>query len=129
MAVTRWRLYDPFTTDEFVFPRNPEEDGEPSDELPFTTQPTTAADGTSYFFAGVPKARERTWTFKILSKSERDAWRAWIGVSKPYQVKLTTDLGDEVWIIIDKWTPKRKRTAKHELREDVTVHAFEVPPP
>lgn len=124
MPAWRWTLYDPNLTETFEFEYNPSEGGFPSLAKNVTSEGTVAPDGRIILYEGARAAQEIDWKGVFLTKDERDNFIAWY--EKPYQVKLTDDLGEERWIYIDRLVPVRKHVVNREVKYEYTLHAYVV---
>lgn len=124
MAVQRWTLYDPATSETYTFPRNPSEVTMPGIKTGVTFSNTSAPEGEGHtlVFAGQEAPGEFDCKGVFLTKAERDAIMAW--VRKKNQVLLTDDLDEEYWVWFDSLTMPRKNTVNHELRITYSLHGY-----
>lgn len=120
--MSRWTLYDPYLADTLTFVTSPKEGGEPTRAKKITTDHTTAGHPITYEGARPPD--EISFKGVVRSTADRDTLMGWAG--KPYQVKLTNDLGEERWIWIDMFTPTRKRVASRPFKAEYDIHGFVV---
>lgn len=123
--VTRWTLYDPMLNVTFTFPRNPK----PGDNAAVvgvdknvSQDPPSASDGKPIVFEGAQPQPTPQFKGVCLTLAERDDLKTW--ARKRYQVRLTTDLGDQLWIYITKVAFTRKNTSNHEVHLDYTIDAI-----
>lgn len=119
---SRWKVYDPYTADEWTFAMNPSEVVQPDQKKNVSSIGTTASDGRTIMYEGQKPPDELSWKGVILSRAERDIFLLWF--AKPYQLRLTDDLGEEYWVYLDKFTPRRKRVVNRELKIEYDMHAF-----
>lgn len=107
--VVRWRIYDPVEDETLEFPVNPSEGSLPSLERHFTSELTT--NGRRILFEGDSDRSEVSFSGFLLYEEDYQWFLTWY--SNKYQVKLTDDLGNETWIYLTSFVPKRKRSSHY----------------
>jgi hypothetical protein len=120
-GVVRWRFDDPVSLASYVFEINPNDGGSPDFQKNFSYANTSAADGKTLIYEGRDKAQKFDFSGVILSQAHYDAFVEWW--DKRYQVKITDDLGREFYVIIESFTPTRKRSALYPWKHDFKVSA------
>lgn len=110
MAVVRWTLWDPVLGTTLTFPVNPSESFLPQREKQMVTEKTTA--GVLVAFEGEESPQEFNFSGTFLDESSYDFMVTWF--EKRYQLRLTDDLGNQFWVYLKAFRPKRKRASNHE---------------
>lgn len=116
MALVRWTLWDPNINQTFTFHLNPSEGGDFGIDKNFGWTETLAPDGDPIFYQGQNNPQETSVKGVFLSLEQRNNMMAWAG--KNTQLKLTNDLGEEMWIYIRKLTPRRKHVVSRPYKAD-----------
>jgi len=109
MAVVRWSLWDPELGTNLEFPINPTESFLPQREKDLSTQMTT--QGSLVAFEGNDKPSEFNFSGTFLNETSFIFMNTWF--NKRYQLQLTDDLGNEYWIYLKSFSPKRKRSSNY----------------
>ena len=110
MSVVRWTLWDPVLGTTLTFPINPAESFLPHREKEFTLQTTT--QGKLLAFEGNEKAQEFNFSGTFLDQNSYNFMVNWF--NKRYQLRLTDDLGNQFWIYLKSFSPKRKRSSNYK---------------
>jgi hypothetical protein len=110
--VVRWRIFDPDTDETWVFPMNPKSGALPARERPIAQQAVSATDSKAVLlFEGSENARTIGWDGTILTQEFYEAMLDWFDTR--HQVRLTDDLGQQWWVYLTKFTPKRINRHSH----------------
>lgn len=107
MAVVRWTLFDPVLNTTLTFPMNPNEGSLPQREKNFTMEHTTAPDGKFIAFEGAEAPVNFNFSGTLLDQDGYTFMVTWF--NKKYQLRLTDDLGNQYWVYLKRFSPKRKR--------------------
>lgn len=110
--VVRWKFFDPILDDNFEFPINPSDGGLPSYEKNISGEMTTARDGKRILFEGTSQPMDISFSGTLLEIEDFNWFISWY--NKKYQVLLTDDLGNDTWVYLTQFTPKRKRSFQHD---------------
>lgn len=119
MSVTRWTFEDLVLDEEYQFEINPNDDGSPVLAKHVNYQNTCAPDGKTLVFEGRDEPQTGAFSGTILSEDHYDAMVTWF--KKRHQIRVTDDLGRQMWIYITKFTPKRVRSAVHPWKHTYSV--------
>jgi len=119
--VVRWLFEDTATAESYTFEVNPRAGGSPSYKKTISYQNTSAPDGKTLVFEGLDAAQEIEWEGVILQETQYDAFLTWY--QKRRQIRLTDDLGRQMWIYIKSFEPKRRRGQSHPWLHDYTITA------
>jgi hypothetical protein len=111
MAVIKWTLWDPVLGTTLTFPINPAEGFLPEREKTFTMEHTTAPNGKFIAFEGPETSIAFNFSGTFLEESSYDFMISWF--NKKYQLRLTDDLGNEYWVYLKKFSPKRRRSSNY----------------
>ncbi len=107
MPVQRWELYDPIDDETLVLHMNPPEvDDHEGGSRNFTFEETCAPDGRTVIFEGQEEVKRLDWDGKCRVASDWTnlvAWRL-----KRHQIRVTDDLGRQVWVLIQSISGRRK---------------------
>lgn len=109
MAVVRWTLWDPVLGTTLEFPINPAQSFLPQREKSFSTETTTA--GQVVAFEGEERPNEFDFSGTFLNETSYNFMNTWF--DKRYQLLLTDDLGNEIWIYLKSFLPERKRSSNY----------------
>lgn len=107
--VVRWQVYDPYLGTE-EFPLNPSEVDLPPLEKDITTRHTTA-NNKAVLFEGNGEPTEFKFNGVLFEEADYDWFVTWY--NKKYQVRVTDDLGQEFWIYLQSFRPRRRRSFHH----------------
>ena len=119
--VVRWTFEDQTVPETYTFHVNPNDGGSPGWKKSITYQNTSAPDGKTLVFEGLPEIQELEFSGIILEEAHYNAFLEWW--EKKRQVLLTDDLGREMWIYITAFEPKRIRRRSHPWAHEYTVRA------
>lgn len=104
--VVRWRIFDPTTGTEWVFPMNPKSGALPDRQKNLVKQAVAASDSKHVLlFEGSENPRVISWEGTILTEEFYRDMLDWF--DKKNQVLLTDDLGQQFWVYLTKFSPKR----------------------
>lgn len=109
MAVVRWTLWDPVLGTTLEFPINPAESYLPQREKAMVTEQTTA--GLLVAFEGEEVPKEFNFSGTFLNEASYDFMTTWF--NKRYQLRLTDDLGNQYWVYLKSFSPRRKRSSNY----------------
>lgn len=121
MTVVRWIFTDLTTTVSETFEINPREGGTPSYEKNVQYTSTTAPDGKTLVFEGADKPQSIEFAGAILYESQFNTFYNWW--NKRNQIQITDDLGREFVVVIESFSPVRKRAVHYPWRHDYTIKA------
>lgn len=124
MPVVRWLFEDPNTLDAYTFAVNPSEGGSPSYQKTFSTSTTSAPDGNVVLFEGRDAPQRFQFSGVLFTQAEFNAFVTWW--EKRYQITVTDDLGRTFSIVIESFSPTRKRARSHPWKHDYQVTAVVV---
>lgn len=123
VSVVRWQFYDPVTLQTLTFEINPDDGGSPAYAKTITYANTSAPNGAVLIFEGRDQVQKLEWSGTLLTQTHFTAYTTWW--AKRYQVQLTDDLGRIFQIVVESFTPTRKRSAlypwKHTYKVVATV--------
>lgn len=119
MPAHRWDIFDPDTNTTVTFPINPSSGGIPPVRNSFTKHKTTA--GVGIVFQGNGELDSMEWEGALLSEDHVDFWYDLAENTRP--VRLTDDLGKQVWILIETFEPKREWKASNQFFVKFTATA------
>lgn len=119
MSVIRWTLFDPNTGETYTFPINPSEGGDLGVKKNLGYQNTVAPDGDPVVYQSQPSPGDTSVKGVFLTIEDRDALKTW--ANKDTQLRLTNDLGEEMWIFIQTLEITRKRVASRRYKADYTM--------
>lgn len=119
--VVRWRFDDPSDSSFHVFEINPDAGGSPSYIKNVGYQNTVAPGGKTLIYEGADQPQTLEFSGNILSQDEFNAFITWF--NKRHQIKLTDDLGRQMYIYITEFTPKRVRASLFPWRHTYDVKA------
>lgn len=122
MAWQRWTFHDAVTPEDWTFTINPRDVTEPGIDKQVSSLGTTASDATPILFEGQQPAQEISWKGLLLDVATRNTFTHW--ARKENQIRLTNDLGEVLWIYIDKFKPTRKRVASRPYKAEYDLHAW-----
>lgn len=125
MLFTRWTFYDPNTLESYTVPINPDSVTDPSRKKNIVEQPTVAPNGALLLVEGRDQALVKQFSGTILTKEHHEAFNTWF--EKRYPVRLTDDNGDQEWIYITEYSPKRVRSASRPYKRTFQVSAYVLP--
>lgn len=121
MAVVRWTFYDPVDDVTYELDLNPHTGGDPQYRKSLTHESTAAPGGLQLLFEGADEPQQLSWDGAIVEAGHHAALRTWW--DKRRQILLTNDLGEQFWIYIKSYEPKRKRSALNPYRRDYSMTA------
>jgi hypothetical protein len=123
MAVVRWVFTEPATSDTYTVEINPNDGGTPGVAKSFQFSDTCAPDGQTVVFEGRDKPQTMDLSGVILHETHLQALYEWTQKRNPIVIK--DDLLREFTVVIEEFTPTRKRSAlypwKHEFRLKATL--------
>lgn len=111
MAWTRWTIHDPDTGDDITLPMNPREGALPQLEKTISEVPTTAGEGAVLLWEGLDKAQRFPFAGAILQQAHYQLMVDWY--HKRHQVLLTDDLGNQFWVYLISFKPRRRNRVKN----------------
>lgn len=121
MAVVRWTFYDPGTDETWQVPLNPSDGGSPGYKRNFTYQNTSAPDGKTLVFEGRADPQTLEFSGTLLTEAHLATFVEWW--EKRNQILITDDLFRQFWVVIEEFSPKRKRAIHYPWRHEYTVKA------
>jgi hypothetical protein len=121
MAVVRWTFDDPVNLDSYTFDVNPNEGGSPALQKAFQYSNTSAPDGKTVVFEGRDQVQKIEFSGVILEESHYTAFETWWNHRN--QILLTDDLGRQFYIVIESFSPTRKRSALHPWKHEYKISA------
>ncbi len=119
--VVRWKFYDPATNTTWTFTMNPSDGGSPEYGKTLTYAKACGPGGAILPFEGRPDPQKLEFSGRILLREHYDAFVSWTENSSP--IELTDDLGRTFTITIEKFSPKRKKSARYPWKHDFTCNA------
>ena len=119
--LVRWTFTDTATSDTYTFEVNPNTGGSPTYPKQFNYQATAAPDGKTLIFEGRDQPQKIEFSGTLTEQSQYDAFATWW--KKRSQIELVDDLGRTFTIIIENFTPTRKRNAIKPWMHDYKVSA------
>lgn len=122
MAWQRWTFHDEVAMEDWTFTINPREVTEPGVDKQVSSLGTTAPDGLPILFEAQAPAQDISWKGLLLDVATRETFKYW--ARKRNQILLTNDMGEELWIYIDKFKPNRKRVASRPYKAEYDLHAW-----
>ena len=121
--MAQWKLTDSSSGSpvDFTFPVNPNEFVHPDYTATVKNEQTTATSGSTIMFMGRSPVPKLQFSGSIRSQSQYNDMRTWCSKWNP--LVLTDDQGNTWSIVIQKYQPKRVRTANNQWRFNYTVDA------
>lgn len=123
VAFLRWRFYDPYSAEEYVFPLNPNTMSTPFGERPITALTSTAVGGQTLAWEGAKLPADWSFGGVILNAAHYEALRSWT-YDRKGRIVVSDHFGRNYTTVLRSFKPEPKRSISRYWRHDYTIDAL-----